>query len=345
MSSSAGAQERTRPAVPITVALARVFRMEYVFATLPGLTITYFLCARGLEGVPWRAVLEGSAIIGLAVFGCLGLNAVTDRRIDQAYQTGKRRIAEAVERVGVRPVRTIIVGLNLVAIGLAFDLGWQRGSWWPVGLTAAMIFFACGYSLPPLQFKLRGVLAHAIALALGTCVLPFFLSAYCYLERVPASLAVFIAGFSTAQYGFEYVNQLLDYLEDRAAGQKTPAVRLGVMGTLRAGLSVPLAGAAIAFAGLWWMFVERAVEASSAPSTGGITMAWLVACMPMVIGYWLPLSRTVRMYHLCRGQLAEACVPRLPALCNYAAWQASSVAGVALSAAVFQFVTCRMWQG
>jgi len=198
-------------------ALPRIFRLEYLSASLPGLSITFFLCAMSRAELLRRPPIEGLAIAALMIFACLGINAIVDRDIDAQYTTDKKSISSAVDAVGPGRIWVIIAFMNVVAFGLAVDLSIQFQSWIPLALVLAEAFFAYGYSLPPLQVKIRGVLPHAISLALAVCVIPFCLSAYTYLGHVPAALGVFIVGFACVQYGFEFANQALDYLEDKAA--------------------------------------------------------------------------------------------------------------------------------
>jgi 4-hydroxybenzoate polyprenyltransferase len=326
------------------MALARIFRFEYLAATFPGMTITLWLCAKSPKELLGRAPLEGLAVVALVIFACLGINAIVDREIDGQYLTEKNQIASAVGAVGLARIWTIIAVMNVVALALTVDLCIQFQSWMPFALASAQALFAYGYSVPPLKFKLRGVLAHAISLALGVVALPFILSAYSYLGGVPAILAVFIVGFSVAQYGFEFANQALDYHEDKAAGLSTPAVRLGVARSLRASVAVPLVGVAIMSAAFAVMYVERSQESVSLRPAWEVLIAWGLSVLVLVAGYCLPLARAWQMLQLCQRETAEECVPKFPAFCNYSRWQASSVAGVAAATAAFFVVTNYLWQ-
>jgi 4-hydroxybenzoate polyprenyltransferase len=315
-------------------ACADIFRFEYVLAALPGMTITFFLCARSPRDLFAVSVLEGLLIIALLMFAALGINAVIDREIDAKYASEKKRIPRALERLGVRRALLLIAGQTALACALSFHLAWHFQSWFPIVWFAIETLFVFGYSVPPLQFKLRGVVPHGLSLLLASGIMPFALSAYTYLGRVPSSLFVFIAGFALVQYGFEFSNQALDYLEDKAEGLQTPAVRLGLIGSMKASLTIPLIGIGVAFAGLYLVIRDRLHEGMLASSSTMVSI-WLVAAAIMLLGYFAPLRNTWRMYQLCRHEPPEICVPKLPALCRYASWQASSVAGVAGGCAVF----------
>ena len=70
-------------------AIVQVFRLEYIFATIPGLTITFFLCAQRPADILTIPVIEGLVVVALMIFAGLGINAVTDREIDAKYATHK----------------------------------------------------------------------------------------------------------------------------------------------------------------------------------------------------------------------------------------------------------------
>jgi 4-hydroxybenzoate polyprenyltransferase len=327
-----------RPSLP--AAVAQVFRFEYVYSTLPGMTITFFLCAESPSEFFALPVIEGLLIIALVMFGGLGINAIIDREIDSKYENElKRRIPLALDVLGVRATWAVIVLMTLLALALGAHLSFHFQSWLPFLLVLADVFLGYGYSVPPLHFKVRGVFAHGTSLVLASGFIPFVLSAYTYLGSVSPSLLLFIAGFALVHYGFEFSNQALDYLEDRKEGIQTPAVRLGVLSSLKASLAVPLVGMLIAFVGLYCLLLERFQAAGTRPFASSMPLMWGLAIVPMLIGYALPLRKVWEMYLLCRREPPESSVPKLPALCSYARWQASAVAGVAAATAVFFFAT------
>jgi 4-hydroxybenzoate polyprenyltransferase len=328
----------------LLAAVSRVFRFEYVYCTCPGMFITFFLCARSPSEFAAVPVIEGLSIIALTLFAGLGMNAIIDRDIDRKYASEKRRIPEALDVLGLRTTWAIIAVQVAITVALTVHIALQFDSWFPLALLVVEAFFGYGYSLPPLRFKLRGVWWHGFSLVLSTGLLPFVLSAYTYLGGLTPALFVFIAGFALVQYGFEFSNQALDYLEDRREGLQTPAVILGVVGSVRASLIVPFSGMCTAFAGLYWMLLERWQGQPAGASAGAMHAVWALAVGAMLAGYFVPMRNAWRMYQLCRREPPEVSVPLLPRLCRYAHWQASAVAGVAAGAAVFFFATNYAWR-
>src|ERR1017187_8946171 len=206
--------------------------------------------------------------------------------------------------------------------------------------------FVCPVSVrgrSPLQFKLRGLLWHGVSLMLFTVIIPFVLSAYTYLGNIPISLLTFIVGFALVQYGFEFSNQALDYLEDRREELRTPAVRLGVVGSIRASLVVPLVGMVICFGGLYWQIVERWRTIHQGHLLWSMHLTWAVSVSGMLVGYFVPMRNIWRMYILCRVESPEQCVLKLLPLSPYAFWQSGSVAGPAAAAAIFFVASNYLW--
>lgn len=342
--AAAAAGNITRNQSKLT-AILQIFRFEYIYATLPGITITFFLCARSPSDFLSIPVIEGLGIVALMIFAGLGINSVADRHIDRKYARLKNRIPDAIALVGLRQTWAIIFIQIIIAILLAIHIVLESkvGSPFVLILVAAEAFFGYGYSIPPLHFKVRGLLWHGISLVLSTGVIPFVLSAHTYLGKIPLSLLTFIFGFALVQYGLEFSNQALDYFEDRQEDLQTPAVRLGVVDSIKASLVVPLIGMFIAFVGLYWLIAERWQASHISHFSSSMHLTWAACVSAMLIGYFLPMRNTWRMYVLCRAERPEQCMPKLLLLCNYSQWQASSVSGTAVAAAIFFMASNYLW--
>lgn len=332
--SSIGSSAAAR-AAPGLRAFAQVFRCEYLPAEAPGLCISFFLCARRLDDALALPVIEGLLAVLMVIFAGLGINAVVDRDIDRKYATFKNQIPDAIEALGLQRTWALI-GMQLAAaFALGVHISLQRGSWVAIALVASHIFFGVGYSLPPLQFKLRGTLWHALSLSLATTVLPFVLTVYTYLGTTPLPLLVFLLGFALVQYAWEFGNQAIDYLEDRQEGLATPPVRLGLSHSLRLALGLAGAGVLAVAAGIWWLLVQRGVDLTGHSPLLTRPVVWGAVLAVILAGYAIPLAGLWRMYSLSRQGSPEACVPRMRPFCRYARWQASSILGVAAGAGVF----------
>jgi hypothetical protein len=101
---------------------------------------------------------------------------------------------------------------------------------------------------------------------------------------------------------------------------------------MQASLIVPLSGMALEFSGLYVVIIERTRLSSTSL---GVPAIWLLTIAPMLAGYLIPIRSILKMLAVCRAGSPEVSVPKMAAYCNYALWQASSVTGVAVGAAIF----------
>jgi len=322
-------------AAPKLKAFAQIFRMEYLPATAPGLLIPFFLCAKSPGEFLSVTVIEGLLVVMLMIYAGLGINAIADREIDRKYATSKNKIPDAIGLLGVRTAWTLVAIHILLACALTIHISISLGHWLPLALLVAEAFFGYGYSLKPLHFKVRGVFWHAIALSLSTQFIPFTLMAYVFIGRLSLPLVMFIAGFSLILYGWELCNQTVDYLEDRAEGLRTPAVRMGVVGTLATAMVLPIVGMCVECGGLYLLMARRGVTLVSPALTVSTPAVWVAAAAMIVLGNAVPLRGAWRMYLLSRTERPEVCVPKMPALCRFALWQATAVGGAAAAAGVY----------
>jgi len=320
--------------VPALRAFAQVFRCEYLPAEAPGLLIPFFLCARRPGDLLALPVLESLAAVLLVVLAGLGINAVADRHIDRKYATFKNKIPDAVDALGLRRTWVIIVAQLVVACGLGVHVSLQRGHWIAAFLVGAQSFFAVAYSLPPLHLKVRGPLWHALGLTLPCTVLPFLLTIYAFVDAFPPPLLLFIVGFSLVQYAWEFGNQAIDYLEDRAEGVLTPPVRMGLARSLRLALVLAALGLVAESAAFYWLMARDGL-ALSPLGWAGRPALWASTVLILLAGCLLPLSGLWRMHRLSLAAAPEVAVPAMRPLCRFARWQAVSIVGVACAAGVY----------
>ncbi len=308
-------------------AVAQIFRFEYMAAAAPGVFISFFLCAGSFDELLAVPVAEGLVVVMCLIFAGLGINAIADREVDSKYATHKNQIPGAIDILGQRNAWMLVSALILVGTLLTIHICFQLGSLVPLALIACLAFFGYGYSLRPLHFKVRGVWWHAIAMMLGTVIAPFGLMAHIFLGEIPLSMWTFIVGFGLVQYGWEFCNQSLDYLEDVEEGLRTPAVRLGIRGATRASLVVALTGMVVEAAAAHWMLLERGLVTSGADRF----VVWTAMVAAIILGCSIPLFGVVKMYALARCHPPDVAVPLMPRYCAFARWQASSILGVVVA--------------
>lgn len=333
----------TRRVTITLAALARAFRLEYTRAALSSMSLTFFVCARSWRDLLALPVLEAYVAVGLFVLGGLGLNSIVDRHIDARYASDKRHVAAAVGCIGVGRMMAIVLGLTIAALALAAHVAVQIGSMVAFVSFSAAVVLGYGYSLPPLQFKLRGFVPHWMSLAYSTMFVPLAFSAYSYLGHLPVALIPFILGFTLVQYAMELPNQVLDSIEDAREGLATPAVRLGIRPALGIAWSMLAIGMCTVAAGLGALLYVRAAGAPSEPSWFAVVATAGATALPVWLGCRTPLRGIAGLLRACRGREPRSCVPTLSRMCDLPRWQARTSSGIALGSAVFYFVTTWCW--
>jgi 4-hydroxybenzoate polyprenyltransferase len=311
-------------------AYSKICRLEYIRGEAPAVFIPALLTASSFEALTSAAVIEGIAVFALLYVTGFMVNALTDRELDLKYDSFKREIGQATEQLGERKVRLILVGHLAAAMGLALHLALFLHQPALFGLVALGVFLALAYSLPPLHLKVRGVAAHAFALALPAFAIPFVFLYIVAAGRMDAIGWAICGAFTLTHYGLTYTNQAYDFDEDQREGVLTPPVRLGLKRSLRAsaamvGVGLPL----LAFTVISLALSRDTVAAAWGPpgalgiAVGGSFLLWL--------GYSVPLRGLSRMITIARSEEVEAdAVPRIRASVDYASFHASGIASLAV---------------
>jgi 4-hydroxybenzoate polyprenyltransferase len=308
-------------------AYLRTSRGEYLLAEIPGLLTILFIGASSLGRLVAPVVLESIAVFILLYFMGFILNAYTDQEIDKKYTIFKNQIPDAVALIGQMKIRAIIVLQITVAFLLALHISLSMGSWIPIALVAAGTFFGVGYSIPPLQFKVRGWL-HAVSLTLSAFFIPATFIYFTISEgRLALAPMMIIFGFSILHYGIAFANQAIDYLEDKAGGVKSPPVLWGMTTSLKVALLSIAAGMVIEFGGVFLLVSQKAGLLAFFP---GWSPAQLFALMvPIVMaGYYIPVSGLWKMYRASTTRPIEEAIQYMKDICHYNRWQASGVIGL-----------------
>ncbi len=307
-------------------AYLRTSRAEYIPAEVPGLLTIFFIGAPSIDRIFAPVVLEAVTVFLLLYFVGFIANAYTDQEIDRRYTIFKNKIPEAVELIGQRNILLIIAAQLSLAFAITAHMCHTMGSLLPLGLVALGTFFGIGYSIPPLHFKVRGVL-HAVSLTLSAFLIPgLFVLLAVSGELAPAPVAI-VVGFSILHYGIAFANQAIDYLEDRAGGVMTPPVRWGMERALRTALYAIFVGIVIVFVGLYLHMSARSGGISALP---GMTTPLFFALMTPVVllGYYIPVRGLWRMHRASVTRPIEEATRYMKEICKYNTWQASGIIGL-----------------
>jgi len=313
-------------------AYLRTSRSEYILAETPALLLIFFISANSFYRLLAPEVIEAVVTFVLLYFVGFIVNAYTDLEIDKKYTIFKNKIPEAVEKIGLGKIKAIIVAQIVAAHLLGAHISYIMGSWWPIALVMLGAFLGIGYSLPPLQFKVRGVL-HSISLLMSAFLIPGLFLLYVVGGGWLLWPTVLVTGFAILHYGIEFANQAIDYLEDKASGVKTPPVRWGMATSLRIALIMIVLGMAVEFLGLY--FIVQLKGGFSSTVLGLSPTILFVLFVPVVIlGYYIPASGLWKMYRATITKPIEEATNYMKTICHYNQWQASGILGLAAVTAV-----------
>ena len=254
----------------------------------------------------WTVALGAvGAIVLVAIFGYL-LNDIAD--IESDRRAGRRNSIDAIGQ------RRAIAALTAPLTGV-FILGWWIGDPVVQGLLALNLLLPTLYSVPPVRWKVRGLLG-VLADAGGAHVLPTAIvirAVTAELSAPPALLTTFVAaaiGWALcAGLRSIIVHQVRDQLADRRSGITTFGGKLGMARGRRLvrGVLVP---AELICLGLFLGLVVPA-----APVAAGVLLVWLLVELRKLRRHWTlplfdPTGRTREPYlPLASNDLYELWLP------------------------------------
>lgn len=286
-----------------------------------------------LAAQPGQPLLHLDLVLGLVAFLLLFLsgftiNAYTDRKLDEGYDSFKKNISSSVRVLGARRLLHITIAQVVVAVFLSGIVAARMGEPLLFAMVLVGVFFGIGYSIKPLNFKERGSIWHAVALGTSIFFIPLLFLYWIAAGELTAFVVILAAGFSLVHYAMEYGNQANDYLEDRAANVMTPPVRLGIAQSLKIATYMFVVGAII----VGYSFVDLIFSNEALMAHFSVAVLWLVVTVIWAIlaaGYYLPARGLYRMWAISSvSEDIEADMPLIKQQCHYSHWQTSGILGL-----------------
>ncbi len=303
-------------------------RYEYIPGMIPALMVVLFLGSSSLTRFLDIEVMEALLAFSLLYFSGFLINALVDRELDAKYDTFKKGISGAVDDLGTRTLKLLIISHVGVAIALSLHITLLMDSFVPIFLVLIGSFFGLGYSVKPFHFKVHGIW-HGIALGSSAFLLPFTFLIFVIGQGISWPMFVFILGFSFAHYAMEFGNQAIDYLQDKKEGVMTPPVRWGLRRSLVIALWLAFVGLGIELSMLYLLILEKGNLTVLHPLLDNTVSFGLMGAL-LMSGYLIPIKGLWRMSTLLEFMSEEAGMPHLQKICNYAKWQASGMVGLTI---------------
>jgi len=311
-----------------------VSRLEYLPAEAPALTVPLLLGTTTLTGLLNFQWLEAVLTFALLYTSGFIINSYNDIEVDLRWKT---RVAEGAKTLSRRTLLYLFVAQTVAASLLALHLSIVLNAWFLLALVLLGVFFSTAYSLPPLHLKVRGIW-HIISLSFSAFTLPFLFFVYVVMHAYSLPILVFILGFTVAHYGIALANQTADYLEDKAEGLTTPAVKWGLDRTLKLAKAMTLTGFIILLCGIFG-FVDIAPwlgtfegAAGFLPFPGRFALMALITVL-LATGYSVPTRGLFSLHTISSGKGSiEKRMDAIKLRLNYPRWQASGIWSLALVA-------------
>lgn len=309
-------------------------RYEYFPGEAPAMLVPLLLTATSLGDMLSLNLVMGLAAFLLLFLSGFTINAYTDRKLDEGYDSFKRNISRSVGVIGARRLLQLTIAQVAVALALSAVISWRMGSWGLYALVLVGVFLGIGYSVKPLNFKERGSIWHAVALGTSIFFIPLLFLYYIAAGEINTFVLILAGGFALVHYAMEYGNQANDYLEDREAKVMTPPVRLGMARSLGIALVMIVAGALIVDYSFYYLIFTSAslTELYSTAALWAVVGAiWGV----LAAGYYLPARGLWRMWAISSStEDIERDMPLIKQQCHYSRWQTSGIMALLIASVI-----------
>jgi len=190
--------------------LFRIFRSEYFFGLWVGCIANLTLWFDPERSPSFFIILLTLFYAGLFYSAGFLADSLWDADLEITYENEKQQLARIVNDFGKQRLKFLLYVSLCVAGILSILLAWLIQSAIPFTLFIVGLICGIGYSAPPLRFKHRGFLLHAISLGVSAFFLPVFLVVGILQSDFTGQVFILGMGFSMTHYALEIGNQLKD---------------------------------------------------------------------------------------------------------------------------------------
>lgn len=289
---------------------SRILRHEYFIGLWIGCFATLILWYRPDVSPPISTVLLTLLFSGIFYLCGFLANSIWDAELEIAYLNEKHELAQGVYRTGKqRLLSLLIIGLG-VSLLLSIWLSTLLASFVPVFLFFLGCLLGIGYSAPPVRWKERGFLLHALSLGISAFLLPVLLLVGVLNNGFTWQILLLAIGYACTQYGLEIGNQMKDYEYDKVRGIMTlPLDSLRVSGAI--GLLLLLVGNTIVVVMLAAIFELP------------LKLIIIIAALELIFHFGAIISYTRAMLKKDKHHIQRAFLNL-----NYSGWQTQSMLGL-----------------
>jgi 4-hydroxybenzoate polyprenyltransferase len=318
---------------------SNVARLEYLPAEAPAIFIPLLLTMSTLMDFFNPLYFEAVLAFSLLYFSGFIINSYTDVNVDEHY---KVYVATSSKKLGPNILKNLVIIQVVIATVIIFHISWVINALWLIPICLLGIFMGLAYSIKPFEFKVKGIM-HVVSLMLSAFMVPFILLYSSVSTDFSWYIILLFIGFPIAHYGIALANQTGDFLEDKAEGLQSPAVRWGLNDTLKLAKTMSLIGLCIEIiaicAIIWYAPWATGLEAtiSSIIPIRFLLMAMIIVVL--CIAYSVPLRGLFSIHNISTLNLGiEKRMMRIKERMNYPIWQASAIWGLVVSSFLIMMV-------
>ena len=169
-----------------------------------------------------------SLFIVLSAVGTLGAhwNSYSDHELDADDPT-KTKLHNSLLEFGKKTLRGVIWIEFVLATGVFLVFWLNHQSWFLLGIWIIAVFLAFVYSMPPIRFKAKGILAF-ISLCMVLSILPILFVYLSMNQSVSREFLLFLLGHTMVIYSLIIPTEIRDYVVDESHQISTMTVWLGL---------------------------------------------------------------------------------------------------------------------
>jgi 4-hydroxybenzoate polyprenyltransferase len=308
---------------------ANVARLEYLPAEGPAIFIPLLLTATALTDLINLLYFEAILAFGLLYFAGFIINSYTDVAVDKHY---KIYVATSSQKLGPTVLKNLVILQVTVAILLICHIAWTLSALWLIPVCLLGIFMGLAYSIKPFEFKVKGIM-HTVSLCISAFMVPFLLLYSTVSTDFAWYIYMFLIGFPVTHYGIALANQTGDFLEDKAEGLQTPAVKWGLNRTLRLAKSMTFIGLCfelISFYGIVWF-------TPTLTGLGSMIKILIIISITAILcaSYSVPLRGLFSLHNISISNISiEKRMSKIKKRMNYPIWQAAGIWGLLITSII-----------
>jgi 1,4-dihydroxy-2-naphthoate octaprenyltransferase len=235
-------------------------------------------------------------------------------------------------------LKNLVIIHVVAAIILIIHISILIDALWLIPVCLLGIFMGLAYSVKPFEFKVKGVM-HAVSLTISAFLVPLILLFGAVNSNFAWYIILLSIGFPVAHYGIALANQTGDFLEDKAEGLQSPAVRWGLNKTLKLAKIMSLLGLCLEIIAIWGLvWYAPWLSKIETNISSFIPLRFLIITLIILVitfAYSVPIRGLFSIHNISKLDLGiEKRMLKIKDRMNYPIWQASAIWGLVITSII-----------